>query len=67
MKKTNKVNMQVNSNFFDNVFEPKRKMIQQQLGIPNLTQIQFTSMIKDIKVNIKLPKQNRIVRRKFRI
>lgn len=57
--KNNKVSMQVSALFFDNVFEPKRKEIQKQLGLANLTQIEFTSMINNIRIRIKKPRQSK--------
>ena len=52
MKKNNKVNVNLSSVFYDKVFEPKRREIQKQLGLNNLSQIEFSSLIKDIKINV---------------
>ncbi len=46
----------VDSKFFDNIFEIERKKIQKQIGISNLSQANFTKMIKGFK--IKKPKQD---------
>ncbi len=46
----------VDPKFFENIFEQKRRQMQERLGLINLTQANFTKMIKDIK--IRMPKQN---------
>ena len=46
----------VDKKFFENIFEQQRKKLQLQLGIQNLSQANFTKMIKGLDI-IK-PKQN---------
>lgn len=46
----------VDKKFFDNVFEKERKKVQEKLGLNNLSQANFTKMIKGFK--IRQPKQN---------
>lgn len=47
-----KVVIAVDENFFNNIFEQKRKELQKQLGLMNLSQANFTKMIKGLKLNI---------------
>ena len=53
MKKSIK-HIMVDKHFFDNLFEVKRKKLQKQLGLMNLSQSDFTKMITGLK--IKQPK-----------
>ena len=48
-----KVSISVDYKFFKNQFEPKRKKAQEQLGILNLSQVNFTRMI---EIKVKEPK-----------
>lgn len=58
----------VDNKFFDNIFEKERVKMQEKIGISNLSQADFSKMIKGFK--IKQPKQDlsqintRIKRRK---
>ena len=50
----------VDKKFFDHVYEPQRKKLQKQLGLGNLSQGNFTRMIKGFKiipVKIETPKK----------
>ena len=58
-----KVIIAVDRNFFDNVFENQRKKRQFELGILNLSQTNFTKMIKGFK--LKVPKQ-KIIKNKIK-
>ena len=54
----------VDERFFDNIFEEKRRELQKQLGIVNLSQVNFTKMIsgiqiKKLKKNLIAPKLKR--------
>ena len=56
-----KTSMDVDSKFFDRVFEPARKKTQEKLGISNLSQANFTKMLRksgfkfpSIKMNMKI-------------
>lgn len=46
----------VDVDFFNNLFEIERKQMQTKIGISNLSQADFTKMIKGFK--IKQPKQD---------
>lgn len=50
------VTIGVDKMFFDNIFEPARRRAQDQLGISNLGQANFTKMIErsGMNLNIKL-------------
>ena len=50
-----KVVIAVDKKFFDNIFEKKRKEMQNKIGIKNLSQSNFTKLIKGFELNI--PKQ----------
>lgn len=50
------VTIGVDKTFFASIFERQRKEIQIKLGITNLSQIDFTKMIKGFK--LKAPKQD---------
>jgi retron-type reverse transcriptase len=41
-----KVILALDEKFFKNIFEPKRKELQQQIGVNNLSQAKFSKMIK---------------------
>ncbi len=45
-----KVTIAVDEQFFKNIFEKQRKQLQNQLGIINLSQPNFTKMIRGLKV-----------------
>jgi len=47
---SNKKSIAVDEKFFNNVFEAQRKRLQQQLGITNLSQPNFTKMIIGLKI-----------------
>ena len=51
-----KVIMAVDLKFFDNIFERERKKMQEKIGVHNLSQANFTKMIKGFK--IRQPKQD---------
>lgn len=51
-----KVSLAVDLRFFNDVFEKERRRIQEQIGVPNLSQANFTKMIKGFK--IREPKQD---------
>lgn len=53
---TKKVNLAVDLKFFDNIFEKERRKMQEKIGVSNLSQANFTKMIKGFK--IRKPKQN---------
>jgi len=65
---TKKVSLAVDPRFFNEVFERERRRMQKQIGVPNLSQANFTKMIKGFK--IKEPRQDfsqfntKIVRKK---
>ena len=44
-KKYPRVNIQVDANYFHNVFEPNRREMQRKLGISNLSTRQFTAYL----------------------
>ena len=46
----NKKNISVDEKFFNNIFEIQRKKLQQQLGVINLSQANFTKMITGLKI-----------------
>ncbi len=46
----------VSNKFFNNIFEVERKKMQEKIGLGNLSQANFSKMIKGLK--IKQPKQN---------
>jgi len=46
----NKKNISVDEKFFNNIFETQRKKLQQQLGVINLSQANFTKMITGLKI-----------------
>lgn len=45
-----KVVLAVDKNFFNNLFEIERKKMQDKIGITNLSQANFTKMIKGFKI-----------------
>ena len=51
-----KVIVAVDPKFFSNVFEKERKQMQKKIGLNNLSQTNFSKMIKGFK--IRKPKQN---------
>lgn len=51
-----KVLLAVDHKFFTNVFEMERRKMQEKIGVINLSQANFTKMIKGFK--IKQPKQD---------
>jgi len=51
-----KVLLAVDRKFFNNVFEIQRKKMQEKIGVINLSQANFTKMIKGFK--IREPKQD---------
>ncbi len=46
----------VDKNFFNDIFEKERVKMQEKIGLGNLSQTNFSKMIKGLK--IKQPKQN---------
>ena len=60
----NKVTITVDKKFFDNIFEKKRREMQQRIGVLNLSQSDFTRLIKDFKLNVPQQKLPKIKRRK---
>ena len=46
-----KVTIAVDKRFFENVFEKGRKKMQKQLGVTNLSQANFTKMIRELKLD----------------
>jgi len=64
---TRKVTIAVDRKFFDNIFEHQRKKLQKQLGVMNLSQANFTKMIKGFelikpkreKLNLKINKRGK--------
>ena len=46
----------VDTKFFDNIFEKERQKVQEMIGVQNLSQANFSKMIKGFK--IKVPKQD---------
>lgn len=46
----------VDTKFFDNIFEKERQKMQEMIGVQNLSQANFSKMIKGFK--IKVPKQD---------
>lgn len=55
----NKVSIAVDRKFFKNIFEQQRKQLQKQLGLMNLSQANFTKMIKGFEIK-KVPTENPI-------
>ncbi len=51
-----KVIVAVDAKFFNNVFEKERKKMQKKIGLNNLSQTNFSKMIKGFK--IRQPRQN---------
>lgn len=51
-----KVTVAVDSKFFREIFEKERRKMQRKIGVSNLSQPNFTKMIKGF--NIRQPKQN---------
>lgn len=51
-----KVLLAVDRKFFDNVFEMERRRMQEKIGVINLSQANFTKMIKGFK--IRKPRQD---------
>lgn len=51
-----KVTIAVDLKFFNNVFETKRKQLQRELNLNNLSQADFTKMIEGLK--LRRPKIN---------
>jgi len=47
---SNKKNIAVDEKFFNTIFETQRKKLQQQLGVMNLSQANFTKMITGLKI-----------------
>lgn len=45
-----KVILAVDSKFFDNLFEIERKAMQKKIGLTNLSQANFSKMIKGFKL-----------------
>lgn len=45
-----KVSVTVDRKFFNNVFEMERKKMQEKIGVINLSQANFTKMIKGFKI-----------------
>jgi len=54
--RNNHVNIQVDRDFFDKMFEPSRKKIEKQIGV-KITQSKFSRMLFKSKVNLN-PKLN---------
>jgi hypothetical protein len=53
------VSIKVHPSFFDNVFERKRKKLQQKLKISNLSQMKFTEYLAKNGAKIKLPNKDK--------
>ena len=47
---TKKVTLAVDSKFFKEIFEKERRRIQEEIGIGNLSQPNFTKMIQGFKI-----------------
>lgn len=55
----------VDEKFFNNVFEKHRRDLQKQLGVMNLSQANFTKMIKGLQLTpLKKPIQIKIKKRR---
>ncbi len=50
------VSIKIHTKFFDEIFEPARKELEQQTGV-RIGQINFTEFLAKKKIQIKLPKQ----------
>ena len=50
----------VDRDFFTNVFEKKRKQLQKQLGVVNLSQTKFTRLIKEMNVKSRINSATKI-------
>ena len=62
-----KVSLAVDPKFFDNVFERERRQMQKKIGLSNLSQANFTKMIKGFKIKepkIDLSQVNTRIKRK---
>lgn len=53
----NYVRVNLHKSYFDNVFEPERKKLQNRLGV-KLTQPKFTEYLAKSKVSTKTPKKS---------
>ena len=51
------VSIKVHNSFFDNIFEPERRRLQNKLGV-NFSQTKFTEYLAKSKIQIKYPKGN---------
>ncbi|KKL96632.1 hypothetical protein LCGC14_1842570 [marine sediment metagenome] len=47
------VTIKLDESFFDNLFEPKRRKLEKELGM-KITQLKFSRMIKGLKLNVNL-------------
>ncbi len=62
-----KVSLAVDPKFFNNVFERERRQMQKKIGLDNLSQANFTKMIKGFKIRepkIDLSQVNTRIKRK---
>lgn len=60
---TRKVTIAVDEQFFKNIFEKQRKQLQTKLGLVNLSQGNFSKMIKGLKIRTPKPISKPIKRR----
>lgn len=56
MGKDKGVSMKIHTRWFDEIFEPARKELENQTGV-RVGQINFTEFLAKKKIQIKLPKQ----------
>ena len=60
------VTIQVDKNFFENIFEPERKKLQNQLGMHKFTQSNFTSYLERAGLKLKYKmKKPKVVSKRF--
>lgn len=65
--KNRPVTLRVDKHYFDKVFEPARKRMQNRLGLSKFTQPQFTAYLAKSKMKIKYPKMKNIFKRGFKL
>lgn len=58
------VTVKIHKAFFDNVFEPERKKLQNMTGV-YISQVKFSNILSKSKINIKYPKRLRTFAPKF--
>ena len=65
MAKRNIKSIAVHIDYYNKIFEPKRKYLQKQLGLTNLSQSKFTKMLSNEKIMKDILKKSRRKNAKF--